>query len=284
VVVILAASSFYSLSNPQPPPSLDVYSLKGEVLKLRSFFFPDFAVGNLLKQTTSSATRVHVRRMDVQFSPVVAICGERPPPFVPDLDRRFCNIRMTVKFEGDKLFNFVIPLQSITNALPTNSVDFQDPLPCSEDLTWGQWTQSGVGLATLGSHGPNESLASQLLQGYMIGLQGGCLFTYQYQGIEQELTSYDYSFYAVQRERFRLNEPHPEVEVDILEPDPHDLQRMKLVFGRTNNVVLPCVRRRRCYPNLQDRVRAAMDEEHIVLFERVRGFHSKQVSLYLTEG
>jgi hypothetical protein len=270
MLVILSSCRSYDFSGSKGPPSLDVYLLKGEVPQLRSFLLPDFALGNLLQEIRSNAAQVNVSGMDIQFSPVVAIYGEQPPPFVPDPGCRFCNIQMKVEFAGTELFNFIIPLQSITDRLPKDSVDPQDPLLCSEDLRWDYWTRSGVGLATWGWRNRQaESLASQLLWGNTIGLQGGCQFTYQDDGTKQEFTSYDYTSHAVRRERLGLNRPHPEVEVKILEPDPHDLKRMKLFFGHTNNVVLPCVRRRRIYTNLPRRIRAAMDEEHIILFTSV---------------
>ena len=78
--------------------------------------------------------------------------------------------------------------------------------------------------------------------------------------------TFDCSPYSVKRERFRLNEPHSTVQVDILEPD---TSRMALLFEQTNNVVLPCVRTRTGEFTLFPFQNKYADEEHIV-FVKVR--------------
>jgi hypothetical protein len=273
--LVVASSDRYYYPRPSSnqPPALDVYWLQGEVRRIRSFSFPPFNIDAVLNET-GLASSLFLRDMEIQLSSASAFDNDHPPPFKLDPSRRSCSIKMVIGHGYLDRFNFVIPLLPITDALSGCAQDARGSSSSPDEVKWDNWTHGGVGMTTLRVlEGKNESLASQLLMysSKILGFQGACLVTSCKQlelGRESyHLTCYDYSPFAVQRERLGLNRSHPGVDTRILEPDPHDLEQMELFFGENDTVFLPCVRIQST--KTFEYALAAADEEHIVLFKSV---------------
>jgi len=265
-VILGSSPAFFEAENENDAPSLDLYTLEGEVRVIRSLFFPEVECDKAVDG------RVVLRQLLIRSDPAPTVIADpdHPYPFVLDPRQRLYIVTMMFEYESRyaftmKTMHFLVPSATVFKNIPKLFGGEDDKRDPEDDLAWLDWGPMGTKFL------PRDEIPSAYVC-YVYGTKFVVVPSEDPSSNEEienhaapkrKVTVYDFSATAVRREQAGLNSnsSHPGVEVDIIAPSSATVP----IFGISVDSSLLCVRRRTVEGHAF--VTPMMDGDNIILLK-----------------